>query len=66
VKGVELVKRLLVFILIVAVGSTIASFTGCAGTREKARDEANMEDTYRNAADFEKAQDRQRLDHGGY
>ncbi len=60
-------KKFLLLIIILLVGSALLSFTGCtAGAKEKARDKANMEDTYRNAADFEKAQDRQRLDHGGY
>jgi len=52
-------------IVFIMAGATL-TFNGCAGTRRKSREKASSEETNRNAADFEKAQDRQRLDHGGY
>ncbi|MBP8980831.1 MAG: hypothetical protein KBG09_06265 [Syntrophobacterales bacterium] len=60
-------KRFFIFFMLVFIiaGATL-TFNGCAGTREKSREKAGSEETYRNAADFERAQDRQRLDHGGY
>ena len=51
--------------LVILMGAMFLSVAGCAGGRDAARDKASSEETYRNEANFERAQDRQMLDHGG-
>ncbi|HQB13398.1 MAG TPA: hypothetical protein PLF52_03020 [Syntrophales bacterium] len=58
-------KRFLLLMLVILMGAMFLSVAGCAGGRDAARDKASSEETYRNEANFERAQDRQRLDHGG-
>ncbi|MDI9569946.1 MAG: hypothetical protein QM278_04300 [Pseudomonadota bacterium] len=58
-------KRFLLLLLVILMGATFLSIAGCAGGREAARDKATGEEAYRNEANFERAQDRQRLDRGG-
>jgi len=58
-------KKTISWVLVILLGAIFLSFAGCARGREAAREKATSDETYRNEANFEKAQDRQRLDKGG-